>query len=1826
MEFHKKIQEKKEKEIINIKRIKPNMPIIENQMQYNIPNVKQYQTKKLILSEKEKIKTDINNILDGNEVFCQQMDSSIGLNSRINTDNNINTNEYFQRIPNNSFEKYNSQIIKEIPIKKTYSQSLIVNPLNRIEYLNNSSQTIGTNSLFINPNSEKYSNSQAMIDSMNNNINNINNINEIEANSDRDNSFKIRYHRAKRYSPFYKNNFMNNNTYNRIYEQEYNNINNYEINELNELDKIKVTNTKQSNNNINDKQFLYSSDEGLESPKNESNNYYKRTLVRKFTDIYDPNKNKKGLLLPKTKMTFSLSSSPLSFEKRRNISKNSKLSEFIINQKKSSPDNLKSNEEFYSGSEDRTTWQNDTRKREKKTFNRRSFEKYQQSKTLIRLNKSPQERFKNITLAMISSKGKNTENRPILTNMRFERGGVVDLAQSEIKKNKYKYLIRKIQRPKVDELIHNNPKYREKAAQLIKEWWFAIREYRKKKHESAILIQSYFRGRFVRKYLYDVIYMNYIYFGFCKKIEKFIKKKYGPIFFDALFNKYIKQKNLLKKIIEEKNKKQIKLYLKKWNLINKKNNRKNLALLYILRIRAIRESKMFNLKRVFSKWNYVSIIKKERTDNKKIIKGNIEYDSKEIEKEINKIETNVPKKEEINEENDDINKIRGLFKILKGTDILMKKKAMEKTNEHIKNYLNEIIKKKNISQIKKDADEIIRIKLELFIKKLEPFICSNKNLYDLFFKLIIGKIKRMKIKTRKYRNKTKELEGNDDEDYIYSKEYRNKKIKKEKIEEYDIIDSQEEDIDSDVNIDKKRKKQDNTELSKYKKELEFIKKYYLLKNIIKIKKTIDDNKMRKYYYIWKYGNNNNDIFLNDNDEKNLIKIQKYVRQKLSKNKLEKIKKLNNILIKIISRQNKNKYKILLFYIRKWNSYIKQLNCLTQIEQIQKAFKRYIKKKSINKLKILLSKGFKKYILNTFDKIAKIKKLKSIFENIIKNKIKSRIERIVTNKKIGELLLKRIINNENVYNNDLKRYYLNKWKNRKNILKNRDNKRMKRLLMKIFNKKDNIKKLLKLYFLRWQKNQKLSLINDSAIIIQRNWRNKKIIDINNKRKKDITIFANKINDKINKKLKQFYLYFFEIIKNLNKKYILLNLSEHLAEKRINIFKDAMNKINIFIRKKYLLKIISISNELKKRILRKYIKIWNDKSYIKNKKFKYLKKYLIKKEHIEKGLKLTYLYKWLYHSKYITMKNNIKKIQNEYRNYTKKRIVISNWIKIINVLSNKKYKKEIKEIKNGMKTYLFFKKMKNIITKETDENIFNKFRKYNKDSLFKIKMRNIINKINKERYYSLLQKYLNIWNNNIKKEIEREEKLNDLLYAIEKRMNINSVKFLSQVSLIKNIYNIYAKFRKYEYFKKLIKYVKTKEHISNLSLNLSSAFDDIKTKEKKIVLSKIFKYFVYLKFIKLFDKIRINRNKEVKQYKIKLLKYLKNKKIDYSSSEKRRKKNSMQYMSPKQKVDNTKKLDKSKTKSQSIITISNKKTRNFKEKENEKEIIKKKIVKGFNNKKKYGKNKIFGDDKFKEDKISKSESEYESENNQIKENINAIYEPLLGALNKVINKIIIRKKKEYLITIKKNIKIVKEEKQKEKKYYIHKLYKTLRSITIKKLFIKKNELLKAKKLINLIKITRINSQISTDRYIRQIIRRWRFISFVKIMSKKKLELMYKNLHMGYLEIINSLFNNESEFPSIIKEFENFGSNIGMYKNSDILNKEKDLYQKVKKKYISKPIEYDRQNLMNIESGNFINELKYKSDEEQGEDYTDSDKDVINKLNNRMRRCVNYDRDKP
>ena len=72
----------------------------------------------------------------------------------------------------------------------------------------------------------------------------------------------------------------------------------------------------------------------------------------------------------------------------------------------------------------------------------------------------------------------------------------------------------------------------------------------------------------------------------------------------------------------------------------------------------------------------------------------------------------------------------------------------------------------------------------------------------------------------------------------------------------------------------------------------------------------------------------------------------------------------------------------------------------------------------------------------------------------------------------------------------------------------------------------------------------------------------------------------------------------------------------------------------------------------------------------------------------------------------------------------------------------------------------------------------------------------------------------------------------------------------------------------------------------------------------------------------------------------------------------------------------------------------------------------------------------------------------------------------------------------------------------------------------------------------------------------------------MTRKKLELMYKNLHASYLQMADEIFGEDKYNPSVFKEFERFGSNIGMFtgqqaKIDEELNKK--YYSDVNKKYV-------------------------------------------------------------
>ena len=136
---------------------------------------------------------------------------------------------------------------------------------------------------------------------------------------------------------------------------------------------------------------------------------------------------------------------------------------------------------------------------------------------------------------------------------------------------------------------------------------------------------------------------------------------------------------------------------------------------------------------------------------------------------------------------------------------------------------------------------------------------------------------------------------------------------------------------------------------------------------------------------------------------------------------------------------------------------------------------------------------------------------------------------------------------------------------------------------------------------------------------------------------------------------------------------------------------------------------------------------------------------------------------------------------------------------------------------------------------------------------------------------------------------------------------------------------------------------------------------------------------------------------------------------------------------------------------------------------------------------------------------------------------------------------------------------------------KLFKFLRKVVIKKLFIYKEEIYRINKLFYLLNLTMFNTEMARIRWIRQMVRKWRFLAFMKNMAKKKMELMYKNLHVSYLEMVNTIFSDSEKInPSVIKEFERFGYGIGMFVNEDPNTpSDGNLCLGVKKKYLFQPI---------------------------------------------------------
>ena len=544
-------------------------------------------------------------------------------------------------------------------------------------------------------------------------------------------------------------NDMNNmNNYNNI-----NNLNNY--NNMNNNNQMNMTHTQFNTMNLarDNVQEKYAN-------KTYDNMTYKdvKKIVRRFTKVYDPNKNNNGLLVEESQVTFPGANDDVFNNRYRVLSKMNRLSNILLSkQRRPSPHRLEDDFPFNYTDDMRTENfdNNKYRIRTNKSFNRQSFIKRARSPIKMPNRKSPENKFKYVSLAMISSKGLRTEDRIILRKMRFEKGGVVDLAQEDKKRGRYK--IRKVSRSPgyKRNFFKTNPKYREKAARYIQSWWKEMKKQYQKKIKKIIKIQSVYRGRFVRKYLYDLLYLNYLYLSFCQKIEKVLKQQIKPYVFNILKNygkKLVSQEereyNILRNIIASK--------ATKWRILNLRksfekwkrfcrNKEKLLLIIYkILKLRVENQNKDNILRNALRKWNYLAktmkIIEEFEVEKKTIINKKIiiqtELDKQETLKEINLAR------------DENTMKIRGLFKLLEGIKKYSKKSALEPTlpklvkyltNQRLIKLLKKIINKKELIEKEKLKDYFYK-----YIKMTLKYITNKINELPEEKKIIVHELTKEK--------------------------------------------------------------------------------------------------------------------------------------------------------------------------------------------------------------------------------------------------------------------------------------------------------------------------------------------------------------------------------------------------------------------------------------------------------------------------------------------------------------------------------------------------------------------------------------------------------------------------------------------------------------------------------------------------------------------------------------------------------------------------------------------------------------------------------------------------------------------------------------------------------------------------------------------------------------------------------------------------------------------------------------------------------------------------------------------------------------------------
>ena len=942
----------------------------------------------------------------------------------------------------------------------------------------------------------------------------------------------------------------------------------------------------------------------------------------------------------------------------------------------------------------------------------------------------------------------------------------------------------------------------------------------------------------------------------------------------------------------------------------------------------------------------------------------------------------------------------------------------------------------------------------------------------------------------------------------------------------------------------------------------------------KLRKTVKHNDriknldiLRKYWDIWK---NNKGLL-----EKYSVIIQKQVRTLISKKKLRLMRRLNDILLKLIATNEDKELDILRSRFYQWLAIKRSLECHDNARIIQKFCRNKLDNYLRNKLSNYLEKLAKKYGTYLVNNAAKVNELDKALKHKPFNDFIDALRRRCISNDILDILYDLLYKHDDKNRKILLRRYLDKWRKKVDRMLNReddaaeriqavfrghdfrkyfylDEKRI-RILTRIVEKlimASNPDNYLRSALAKWRKNVAKLACHENARIIQDFCREirDKIMDDKIKRNLDnYKTLAKTLNT-----LKVSPVEFLDRLKEIRRNQIFDELLNNLAQKRLDTLKDVMDRIRDYPKSKYLKNIMPIQDDLRDRILRKYLNIWRNKAMRSKLIMEILRSIFSTFDDFKNNLIRYNLYRWQYKARYLTQKKQARIISEFCKPIIKYQSVLKNWHKLADGLRNKDRDQEIEDALDNLRRILGFEKLKKPIVHNARKTVLDLLNKNSAIKQFMKKIRPYFNKNDDYWRRKLLKEYFDKWRRNATKLSDKEYALLDMMDVLDKLRKKNAANKVADASLLKKFLHDYPLIRALGFLRKLKELARQRGKNDNLAQDLVDAKNNLEPQKKRNLIKKLFKVYAYKVLDKLFKTLAKKQNDNLtplkKEFLDKLFKNLK------------------------------KKAERLYTDRKENETVPKNKKTSFR--------LKKPT-------------------KLKDDQKKK-----------------LIYVSLLPSLFKYINNKILKQKQDAFDAIKRESNAnkfcdlykrwTKKQHIEPKRELIDKLRRIYKNVTLEgplklKLFkllrreairrmLKKSR--KVNKVLGMMYVTRLlvmQRDLAKERFLRQLIRRWRFIAFSKKLALNKMKTIYKNLHMTYLEVASTLFGDEEKNdPSVIKEFERFGTSVGLWENERPNEKGEEKYvKKIKTAYVFDPTEFEK----------FQN--KYYPTEFEEEEYYEEDK---------------------